>query len=211
MIVEDHVSVGEALRTALGAWFEMLELVPSLPTLRVRLMNHQPDVVLLDLAVGGQNALEWLPNLTRDFPGIRIVVLTAYDERSLVTGARKAGARGFLVKSATLQEIRVAIETVMEGKTHFAALEASVPPSRRPANAPRLPGADLLFHPTPRQQEILELLRAGSTMRNAARALGLHPRTIEYHLASLGAKLGGAKRAGILQWYEEYQRRRREG
>lgn len=208
MIVEDHLSVADALGGALKEWFDMAEPVLALPSLRPKLETFRPDVILLDLAVGAENSLEWLPRLVREHPGTDFVVLTAYDDHSLMEGALGAGARGFIVKSASLHDIRAAIDTVVSGKIYRSATVRRVPPSRHLAQRPRLPGHDVLVTPTPRQHEILDRLIAGDTVRMAAQTLKVHHRTVEYHLSSLRKKLGGIRREAVLRWYVDYRERR---
>ena len=139
-----------------------------------------------------------------DYPEVRFIVLTGYSEFALMEASLSAGARGFLVKSASIAEIQTAMATVASGKTYRSPGVHRIAPSRAPASPTRLPGADRLVRPTNRQREILLLLRDGATMAAAAEALDLHERTIEYHLRTLRQKLGGVTLLALMRWFEDY-------
>jgi len=209
IIVDDHVGVAESLAVTLRDHAREISTISSLPTLRATLqrtggMGGAVDIVFLDLAVGSDNALEWLPKLAREYPEVRFIVLTGYSEFALMEASMSAGARGFLVKSASLAEIQTAMATVASGKTYCSPRVHRIAPSRVAATRPRLPGDDRLVRPTHRQREILLLLRGGETMSKAADTLNLHERTIEYHLGLLRKKLGGVTTLGMMRWFEEY-------
>lgn len=123
IIVDDHVGVAESLATALRDQTREISTVSSLPVLRAALRRAGAkggpvDIVFLDLAVGSDNALEWLPDLVEDYPEVRFIVLTGYSEFALMEASLSAGARGFLVKSASIAEIQTAMATVASGKTY---------------------------------------------------------------------------------------------
>ncbi|MEI2721750.1 MAG: response regulator transcription factor [Gemmatimonadales bacterium] len=209
IIVDDHVGVAESLATALRDQTREISTVSSLPVLRAALRRAGAkggpvDIVFLDLAVGSDNALEWLPDLVEDYPEVRFIVLTGYSEFALMEASLSAGARGFLVKSASIAEIQTAMATVASGKTYRSPGVHRIAPSRAPASPTQLPGADRLVRPTNRQREILLLLRDGATMAAAAEALDLHERTIEYHLRTLRQKLGGVTLLALMRWFEDY-------
>jgi DNA-binding NarL/FixJ family response regulator len=209
IIVDDHVGVAESLATALRDQTREISTVPSLPVLRAALrrvggQGGPVDIVFLDLAVGSDNALEWLPDLVRDYPEVRFIVLTGYSEFALMEASMSAGARGFLVKSASLAEIQTAMAVVASGKIYRSPGVHRIAPSRPPAAPPRVPGADRMVRPTNRQREILLLLRDGATMRQAAEALSLHERTIEYHVSTLRKKLGNCTTLQMMRWFEDY-------
>lgn len=209
LIVDDHVAVAESLAVTLRDHAREISTISSLPMLRAALHRTggngcAVDIVFLDLAVGSDNALEWLPKLVKDFQEVRFIVLTGYSEFALMEASMGAGARGFLVKSASLAEIQIALATVASGRTYCSPRVHRIAPSRAPAAPPRLPGADRLVRPTNRQREILLLLRDGATMAAAGDALNLHERTIEYHLGALRRKLGGITLLALMRWFEDY-------
>ncbi len=115
VIVDDHVGVAESLAAALRDHTRDISTISSLPALRAALQRAggkggAVDIVFLDMAVGSDNALEWLPGLVRSFPAVRFIVWTGYCEFSLMEAGLSAGARGYLVKSAPISEVRIAME-----------------------------------------------------------------------------------------------------
>jgi len=208
LLVEDHVASGDALADALRKWYAVPPRVGALSELTSALLLERPAVVLLDLALGEANALEELPALVRQNTTTRFIVLTAYDSYSVMEGVMQAGAKGFLPKSATLAEIRTAIDTVAAGNTYRHPSVRRVAPSRGRAAPVKRPDADELVVPKPTELEVLTMLREGVSGRAIARRLKIHHRTVEERIRSVGARLGGVSRIGVLRWFEEYLARR---
>jgi len=208
LLVEDHVASGDALAKELRKWYTVPARVGTLPDLPEAIGLHHPMVVLLDLALGEDNALEELPVLVRQHPDTHFVVLTAYDSYSVMEGAMQAGAKGFLPKSATLVEIHAAIDAVAIGEIYCHPSIRRLAPSRERAAPVRSPDADELVVPKPTELEVLTMLREGVSGREIARRLNLHHRTVEERIRAVGARLGGVSRIGVLRWFEEYLARR---
>lgn len=209
IIVDDHVGVAESLASSLRADTRGISTISTIPALRPALQRANGDgdavdIVFLDLAVGPENALKWLPELVRSHKSVRFIVLTGYCEFALMEASLSAGARGFLVKSASIAEIQTALKAVASGQTYRSPRLHRTAPSRVAATRPRLPGDDRLVRPTHRQREILFLLRDGATMSEAAAALNLHERTIEYHVDVLRKKLGNCTTLQMMRWFEDY-------
>jgi DNA-binding NarL/FixJ family response regulator len=208
LLVEDHVASGDALADALRTWYAVPPRVGGLAEVSAAIRLQRPSVVLLDLALGRDNALETLPDLVRWYPRTHFIVLTAYDSYAVMEGAMQAGAKGFIPKSATLAEIRRAIDAVAHGDTYRHPSVRRLPPSRESAAPSRLPEADELVVPKPAELEVLTLLRDGVSARAIARRLKLHYRTVEQRIRGLRKRLGGVSRIGLLRWFEEYLARR---
>jgi len=208
LLVEDHVASGDALANELRKWYAVPPRVGTLLELSNAIVRHRPSVVLLDLALGEDNALEALPGLVHDHSDTHFVVLTAYDSYSVMEGAMQAGAKGFLPKSATLVEVRAAVDSVVAGQDYRHPSIRRLAPSRVRATAAKSPGADELVVPKRAELEVLTQLREGRSVREIARRLKLHHRTVEERLRRLGRRLGGIGRVGVLRWFEEYLGRR---
>ncbi len=208
LLVEDHVASGDALADALRKWYTVPPRVGVLAEVSAAIRLQRPSVVLLDLALGRDNALELLPDLVRWYSRTHFIVLTAYDSYAVMEGAMQAGAKGFIPKSATLAEIRRAIDAVALGDTYRHPSVRRVAPSRGRAAPVKRPDADELVVPKPTELEVLTMLREGVSGRAIARRLKIHHRTVEARIRSVGARLGGASRIGVLRWFEEYLARR---
>jgi DNA-binding NarL/FixJ family response regulator len=125
--------------------------------------------------------------VVRDAPGVAVLVLTTFDDDDNLQDALRAGARGYLLKGASQDEIARAIRVVAAGGAVFGASVASrvLGHVSTPAAPPSLPFPQL----TPRERQILELVAAGLPNASVAAALGLTAKTVGNHLSSVFAKL----------------------
>jgi DNA-binding NarL/FixJ family response regulator len=190
VVVDDHPIVRQGLIAALedeqdlqvlgsaGSAEEGLSLVVSV----------RPDVLLLDLELPGLGGVEAIPRLLEASPSTAILVFTAYDTEERVLGAVRSGARGYLLKGASVAEIARAIRTAASGGS---VLEPRVA-ARLVAElrSPRGGG-----HLTNREREVLSLIAEGRPGKQIAHALGITERTVKFHTASLLRKLDADTRA----------------
>lgn len=175
LIVDDHDLVRAGLANILSeAGFEVLGEAADADTGVEAACEHQPDVVLWDLAMpgGGLTALPRLP------PRCRVVVLTALDDPLMADEAVRAGARAFLPKSVSPEQL---IETVRKTASGQMTL-------------PHLP------HLTPREREVLDLLAEGCTNCQIADAMKISVKTVESYLERLKDKLCRTSTADLRAW-----------
>ncbi len=179
IVVDDHPIVREGLVAALakredftiaGAYGSAEELLAS---------RMDADVVLLDLELPGMSGVEAVPKIKP-----AVLVLTAYANDEQIDAVLRAGARGYLLKGAALEEIERAIRTVARGETYLDPRVASrvVALSR----APRL---------SPREREVLRLMMDGRSNKEIAAALKVTERTVKFHVTAIFNKLGAENRA----------------
>ncbi len=190
LIVDDHPVVREGLVAALedepdiriagaaGSAEEALRLAPS----------ARPDVVLLDLELPGLGGIEAIPTLAAVLPDAGIIVLTAYDTDERVLGAVQAGARGYVLKGAPVEEIMRAIRAVHAGGSYLASPVAAkvLGHVRSPRRSRILSG---------RERAVLREVAAGRSTKQIARSLGITERTVKFHVSSIMNKLGAGTRA----------------
>lgn len=188
LVVDDHPVVREGLTSALGdePEFEVVGAVGSAEEARAVVRSLHPDVVLLDLELPDRNGVEAIPDLLQANPQVRVLVLTAYDTEERVFGAVRAGARGYLLKGAPLDEIGRAIRAVAGGGSYLD-----------PRVAPKLLGrlAGRATTLSRREREVLRLVAQGLSTKQVARRLGITERTVKFHVASILNKLGAENRA----------------
>jgi DNA-binding NarL/FixJ family response regulator len=156
--------------------------------------GQRPDVVLLDLRMPGRDGISTLQELRRRELAVPTLVLTTFDDSELALAALRAGARGYLLKDVTLEELLGAVRTLAAGGTLMQpsvterllrALDSDGRGSRDPY--PNDPPPQPL---TPRELEVLRLLAGGYANREIASALHLAPGTVKNHVSSLLLKLG---------------------
>ena len=200
IVADDHQVVGAAIATSLQKWFRVVATVATLDDLEVAIRRESPAAVLLDLSFGDDSSLRLLPDLVRAHPDTRFVVLTAHAEPVLVDAALRGGAIGFVVKQSAPSEVRVALEEALEGRVY-------VTPTLRPRRAGDPIVEPVLEAPqeielTDRQRQIIGLARAGLSFREIGDRLSLTPKTVEYHLDAIRARLGLSRTAQVVRWAE---------
>jgi DNA-binding NarL/FixJ family response regulator len=151
--------------------------------------RQRPDVALLDLELPGKSGLEAIPDLLSAAAGMNILIFSAYDSDERVFGALKAGARGYLLKGVSVEEIVRAIHAVKEGGSYLEARVAArvVGLVGRPQRA-----ANLLSE---REKTVLRQVAEGLSNKQIAHALQITERTVKFHLTSIFTKLGADNRA----------------
>jgi two-component system NarL family response regulator len=181
MIVEDHAVVRQGLAALLATVpdfaivAQAADGLESIETFR----RHQPDVTLMDLRLPRMNGVEAITQIRGEFPQARIVVLTTFDGDEDIYRALQAGARGYLLKGMTADELVDAIRSVYAGKSRIPA-----PVAERLAE--RM-GAPVL---TTRETEVLRLIVGGNSNKEIASALFISEATVKTHINSLLSKLG---------------------
>src|SRR5690606_10720281 len=202
LIADDHPLFRAALRGAAAeaeAGIETLEAGTLEDTLAALEARHDVDLVLLDLHMPGNHGLAGLAAIRAQFPAVAVVLVSANEDPQVVRRALDHGAAGYIPKSASLDEMRDAIRTVL-------ACEEWLPPALRGAvaRAQSAPGdADLaarLASLTPQQFRVLALVAEGLLNKQIADRLDVQERTVKAHLSAIFEKLGVRNRtqAGVI-------------
>jgi DNA-binding NarL/FixJ family response regulator len=197
LLADDQRLVRKSLGTLLGL-LPGIDLVGSASdgeeALALAVQRH-PDVVLMDLRMPRLDGIEATRRLREREPEVRVIALTTYADDESVLGALRAGARGYLTKDASSDDIRNAILTVAAGE---AALDPSVQhhvvtalaSGERPGDSGAPGGSELPDDLTPREAEVLGLIAAGLTNAEIAERLFVSPTTVKSHINHLFAKAG---------------------
>lgn len=190
VVIDDHPVVREGLVASLedDAGFEVVGEAGSAEEALRLVAATRPDVVLLDLELPGMSGLEAIPALREAHPGAGLLVLTAYDTDERVLGAIRVGARGYLLKGASLQAIARAVRTVHAGESH---LDPRITGKVLAELGPGRPATTL----TEREREVLGGIAEGLANKQIAQSLGITERTVKYHVTSILNKLGAENRA----------------
>jgi DNA-binding NarL/FixJ family response regulator len=181
LIVEDHNVVRQGL-TALLKVVEGLEVVGEAADgveALAQFRKHQPDVTLIDLRLPRMSGVDVIHRIRTDMPQARFIVLTTYDGDEDIYRALKAGAKAYLLKGMTSEDLIATIRTVHEGKSH-------IPPAIAEKLAERM-GAEEL---TPREFDVLEQIVHGKSNKEIATELDVSEATVKTHINSLLGKLG---------------------
>ncbi len=191
LVADDHPMLREGLVAVLGTQpdFEVVgEAADGDEVVRLA-ESLGPDVILLDLEMPGTDGVVALERLREAGSTARTVVFTAYDTDERILGSLRAGARGYLLKGASRQEIFGAIRTVHAG----GSLMQPAVTDRLLERIDRGGGPDI-GNLTPRELEVLALLARGLKNAEIAQRLFISERTVKFHVGSILAKLGADNR-----------------
>jgi DNA-binding NarL/FixJ family response regulator len=193
LIVDDHPVFRDGL-SGLLATLPDVQIVGSVGSADEALDTMDPgapDVVLMDLNLPGTSGVEATRQVLRAAPATAVLVITMVDDDDSVLAALQAGARGYVLKGATADEISAAIRTVAAGGAVFGASIASRLAAGPVAQTPGAPIGEAL---TPREAEVLGLLAEGLSNKQIARDLGLSLKTVQNHVSRILDKLQAADR-----------------
>jgi DNA-binding NarL/FixJ family response regulator len=201
VIVEDHTIVREGLRPLLeGQGVEFIgEAGDGLEAVKIA-KELAPQVVIMDVALPSLGGIEATRRIVKGNPDMKVIMLTIHDEPPYVFKSLEAGARGYLVKEAPLEELMTAIKAVMRGETY---LSSNFPPGLIDSYvkmAKRGKKADEFSQLTRREREILQHIAEGRTSPQIAKMLFISKKTVENHRANIMEKLGIHDTAGLVRY-----------
>jgi DNA-binding NarL/FixJ family response regulator len=144
-----------------------------------------PDVVLMDIALAGENGIEATRAVKRTAPGTAVIILSVYDDQQYIEAAVEAGAAGYLLKTVQGPELAAAVRRAHEGDAVFSP-EVTERVLRPPASAHR---PDRWQRLSQRETEVLGLVAGGASNKEIATHMGLSARTVHAHMRNIFAKL----------------------
>lgn len=186
-LVDDHQMVREGLRAVLQAAGHQVVGETADPTEAVAdLARCQPQVLLLDLSLGGRSGMEVLVEIQRRALAVRVVVLTMSAQPQHVAEALRLGASGYVLKGAPASEVLRAIDAVVLGKRYLGQEVADLAVQALTGDA----GSDPFATLSPRERQIVAMVVRGQSSAAVGRELHLSPKTIDTYRSRLMAKLG---------------------
>ncbi|GAA1674524.1 DNA-binding response regulator [Citricoccus zhacaiensis] len=200
VVVDDQTLVRHGIRTLLDiAHVEVVgEADDGAAALEV-IAQEAPDVVLLDLRMPRYDGLWTLRHLRDRGIEVPVLVLTTFDDDTLVLDALQSGARGYLLKDVTVEQLTYAVQTLADGGTLIAPsitdrLLRAIRAGAVPTPEASVPAQDL----TDREQEVLRLMAEGYPNRQIAQALFLAEGTVKNHVSTILLKLGARDRTNAV-------------
>jgi DNA-binding NarL/FixJ family response regulator len=198
MVVDDHpvFRMGMAgLLSSLGG-IEVVAQAASGAEAIAAVASTPVDVVLMDLHLGEDSGIEATREIVRRHPEVRVLVVTMQEDDESVVASMRAGARGYLLKGASPEEVEralraVANDEVILGAKVAARAMAAVTAGR---TAARVPFPEL----TDREREVLDLVARGFDNTTISRRLVLSPKTVRNHVANVLNKIGAADRSAAI-------------
>jgi DNA-binding NarL/FixJ family response regulator len=193
LLADDHAVVRKGIR-------DFLEEDPALHVVAeasdgaeawALIAQHQPDVAVLDIRMPHLTGVELTRRIKDQLPQVRVLVLTAYDDETYVLALLRAGADGYLLKTADSGELLNAVKQVHAGRSF---IDPSIAPTVI-ASLIKPPQGDPL---TDRELEVVQGVAKGWTNREIAQKLGISDRTVQGHLANAFTKLHVASRTELV-------------
>jgi DNA-binding NarL/FixJ family response regulator len=189
LLADDHVLVRAGIRTLLEK-IPNVEVVGEASSGREALemvKTRLPNLVLMDVAMAELGGLEALPRITKDFPGVKVLILSAHANEEYVIRALRTGAAGYMLKDAATTELELAVTSVAEGKTYLSpSISKTVISSYLDRVGDQISPLEQL---TSRQREILQLIAEGKNTKEIASDLNISVKTVESHRLQLMDRL----------------------
>jgi DNA-binding NarL/FixJ family response regulator len=199
LLADDHAVVRAGIRNALEELpeIEVVGEVGDGPQLEAALRELRPGCVLIDVTMPDFEPISAISRIHDTYPDMKILVVSAYDDDVYVQGLLGVGVNGYHLKDQSLRDLQLAVQRVLAGDRWLSSriLDKLLAPSVAP---PRLP------HLTPRQKEILRLLRHGYDNQNIALEIGISVKTVENHLTRLYRQLKVQSRLEAVNYVREH-------
>ena len=178
LLADDHTLLLDAFKNLIEPECDVVGTVADGRALLTAAEQLRPDVIVLDIMMPLLNGLEAGRQIKKALPEVKLIFLTMNQDPVLATEAFSMGASGYLLKTSAASELLIAIEEATKGRFYVTPamtqdlIEALMSGPQKKRDAAEL---------TPRQREVLQLLVEGCSMKEAARILGVTPRTVAFH------------------------------
>jgi DNA-binding NarL/FixJ family response regulator len=202
VLVDDHGLFRSGVRGELGDAVEIVGEAGSVAEAVPMIRELDPDVVLLDVHLpdGGGEAV--IAGVSQERPGVKFLALSVSDAAEDVIGVIRAGARGYVTKTISGDELTSAVTRVADGDAVFSPRLAGFVLDAFKAGD-RVGGDAELNELTPREQEVLQLIARGYRYKEIAARLHLSVKTVEAHVSSVLRKLQLSSRHELTRWAAE--------
>ena len=193
IVVDDHPMVIEGMKAMLNQirYVELCATASNAYEAMEKVKENQPDLVITDINMPEISGVELTSKLKKEFPNLKIIGMSTFNERSYIAQMIQNGADGFLVKSASKEEIETAISSVIDGKMHLSSdAGMSTSEQKELKNQPTL---------TSREKEILTLISEGFTNPQIAEKLFISLYTVETHRKNLLSKFNTNNTASLIK------------
>lgn len=172
---------------------------------RALIESRKPDVVLMDISMPELNGLDATSQLLKEFPTLRVIILSMHATKGYVLQALRAGASGYLLKGAATPELALAVKAVARGETYLSSTVSKfvIEAFRRGASGePENGGTSNRVEAelTPRQREVLQLIAEGNSTKEIAEKLNISVKTAKTHRSELMRRLDIHEIAGLVRY-----------
>jgi len=180
LLVDDHLLLLESLKTVLEAEpsIHVVGTIADPSRLLEDILRLQPDVILMDIRIRSHNGLTLTKVIMQCIPTMQVIILSGYDDDAYIQAAQNAGAKAFITKEQSNEELIATVKKIYEGYTMFPFFE-------------KIPL-------TSKELEILQLIVEEKTSVVISKELAISKRTVEHHISSILRKLSVNSRVGAV-------------
>lgn len=200
LLVDDHGLVRAGLRSLLeqmGGMDVVAEAGDGREALKFVKM-HRPDIVLMDIAMGGLNGIEATEKIKKRYPDVQIIILSMHANEEYVLQALQAGASGYLLKDSATTELELAVRAVSKKETYLSpgVSKHVIESYKKRVTLKGKPSEGL----TSRQREVLQLVAEGKTTKEIASIIGVAIKTVDAHRTEIMRRLDIHDIAGLVRY-----------
>jgi two-component system response regulator NreC len=202
LVVDDHTIVRDGICAllALAGDIEVVGEATNGNEALNKVRELSPDVVLMDISMPVMGGLEATRRICKEFPKIKVLVLTQYDDKEYFFPVIESGASGFISKAAASSELTAGIRSVYRGDSYLSPSVAKLMVENYQHTSGERASQDPYHQLTEREREILKLLAEGHSTQEIAAMLFITPKTVEGHKTNLMAKLGVHNRVELVKY-----------
>lgn len=197
-IIDDHYMVIEGIRSLLlgDESVEWTGHATTAESCLAFLQQQQPDVLLMDINLPDKSGIDLCKEVKLRYPAIQVIALSSFNQLSFIQKMIDNGATGYVLKNATREELKEAIEAVMSGNTFLSREAAASMENAKDSGIPII---------TKREKEVLVLISEGLTNTAIAEKLFISVTTVDTHRKNLLTKFQAKNTATLIKWASQYE------
>jgi DNA-binding NarL/FixJ family response regulator len=191
VLADDHTLFRQGLRRVLeeqAGWHVIAEASDGAEAVRLT-VEHEPHMVILDVAMPRLNGVEATRQITRRLPEVRVLIVSMYSDDVYITQALQAGAQGFVLKDSADADLVRAVTDLAAGKSHFSPSVSKVVLNDYVRHLSERGVTDRFDALSEREREVFQLIAEGHSNKDIANLLHVSPGTVETHRARIMEKL----------------------
>jgi DNA-binding NarL/FixJ family response regulator len=199
LLIDDHQLFNDGVKSLLSSEpsIDIVGQVYEAKNVLYEIQKTVPQLLFLDINLPDGNGLELSKIIVKDFPQIKIILLTMYDDLMLLKEARKVGVHGYMLKNTSKKDLLQAVKTVMEGNTFF---DESISKESEPTNREEI---SKKYSLTEREIEIVRFVKDGLDSYQIADCMNLSYHTVKTHRRNIHFKIGTSSTPEMIRFANE--------
>jgi DNA-binding NarL/FixJ family response regulator len=199
-LIDDHLLVLESYKKLLESHYDVVGEAHETVDVVNQIRQVQPDVILMDISMPGQNGYKVARNVKMTYPGIKIIFVSMHLEPTFIMEAFRAGGEGYVPKQTAGSELLSAIQQVFNKQPYLSPLIPEEVRNTVLAQIEGMPGGELSGKLTPKQKEVLKLVAQGFSSKDIANAMKISQSTVAFHKTQIMQALGIKSKADLTKY-----------